>query len=293
MTGSATGQTYHPVYAPAPPEVQSRLVWRLDDTPEVVQKRCADFRKSVTAILDVFKGAGVPIKWVDNARSELESFEDAAAFLEDTARHKLRETGGWSAACQELLCDLERVSAPMVDQDDVAPMCSLDEEELDECLDRFEEDASSSPPTNSLIEAVRRCNSFDLSDYLPVLVEDRQVGWLGNRMQDALAPYLAKGLVCEWVSGQRTNPRGQPTNSRGQATYASGQQQRNPRNRTPELERGRASSTPRGRGPTNRLTNSANSNELQVAIRLVPQATTAAERSAMMAALVQVLLMCC
>ena len=33
-------QTYHPVYAPPPPEVQARLVWRLDDTPEVVEKRC-------------------------------------------------------------------------------------------------------------------------------------------------------------------------------------------------------------------------------------------------------------
>ncbi len=183
-------------------------MWRLDDTPEVVDKRCADFRKSVKAILDVFKGAGIPIKLVDNARSELDSFEDAAAFLEDTARHKLREMGGWSAACQELLCDLERVSAPTADQDDVAPMCSLDEEGLEECIGRLEEAASSSSATNSLVEAVRRCNSFefsdylacrmcslcrvciltrmcslrcnsfDLSDYLPVLVDDRQVGFV-------------------------------------------------------------------------------------------------------------------
>ena len=141
-------------------------MWRLDDTPEVVDKRCADFRKSVKAILDVFKGAGIPIKLVDNARSELDSFEDAAAFLEDTARHKLREMGGWSAACQELLCDLERVSAPTADQDDVAPMCSLDEEGLEECIGRLEEAASSSSATNSLVEAVRRCNSFEFSDDL-------------------------------------------------------------------------------------------------------------------------------
>ena len=48
MTDSATGQTYHPIYAPPPAEVQGRLVWRLDDTPLVVERRCADFRQSVS-----------------------------------------------------------------------------------------------------------------------------------------------------------------------------------------------------------------------------------------------------
>eukprot|EP00802_Teleaulax_amphioxeia_P006950 Tamp_06956.p1 GENE.Tamp_06956~~Tamp_06956.p1 ORF type:complete len:857 (+),score=91.70 Tamp_06956:1-2571(+) len=278
MTDSATGQTYHPVYAPPPPEVQARLVWRLDDTPEVVEKRCKDFRESVDAILKVFKRAGVPVKWVDNARSELETFEEAAEFLEDTARHKLREMGGWSAACNDMLCDLETVSAPLVDQDDVLPMCSLDEEGEGECLDRWEEDSSSSPweedssssPTQgyhdssfatpqfsgvgkgSLLEAARRCNSFDLSDYLPVLVGDLQVGWTASYMLEALAPYLAKGHACECVRLQDPpNPATGKARRHGQDV------------RTSDLETHPA------------------------AIRLVPQEGTVAGRSAVLAAMVQ------
>ena len=107
MTDSATGQTYHPIYAPPPAEVRGRLVWRLDDTPLVVERRCADFRQSVEGICDIFAAAGVPVKTFDNARSELDTFAEVAQFVEDTARHKLRESGGWNAVFQGLIGDLE------------------------------------------------------------------------------------------------------------------------------------------------------------------------------------------
>lgn len=37
MTDTATGQTYHPVYAPPPAEIQDRVVWRVDDVMDVVE----------------------------------------------------------------------------------------------------------------------------------------------------------------------------------------------------------------------------------------------------------------
>ena len=48
--------------------------------------------------------------------------------MEDTARHKLREMGGWGAVCESILCELEQIHAPLEDRDDVAPLCDLTEE---------------------------------------------------------------------------------------------------------------------------------------------------------------------
>ncbi|CAM9461830.1 unnamed protein product, partial [Choristocarpus tenellus] len=41
---SMTGIIYHPKFAPPPPEVRSRLVWRTDDTREVIEKRLKHVR---------------------------------------------------------------------------------------------------------------------------------------------------------------------------------------------------------------------------------------------------------
>lgn len=40
MIDTATGHTYHPRFAPAPSEIRDRLVWRIDDTPEVFASSC-------------------------------------------------------------------------------------------------------------------------------------------------------------------------------------------------------------------------------------------------------------
>jgi hypothetical protein len=40
MIDTATGHTYHPRFAPAPSEIRDRLVWRIDDTPEVFAFPC-------------------------------------------------------------------------------------------------------------------------------------------------------------------------------------------------------------------------------------------------------------
>lgn len=219
MTDSATGQTYHPIYAPPPDEVQPRLVWRLDDTPDVIEKRCRDFRQSVEEICEIFAGAGVPVKTFNNARSELDTFAEVARFVEDTGRHKLREAGGWYAIFQSVLGDLETVELPLADQDDVLPMCDLGAEGEDACLERWKDEwkldvgASDGSEERSVLEVeeryeaevapllrvARRCNSYDASEYVPVLVGDEQVGYASASMMKALDPYLAQGHVCELV----------------------------------------------------------------------------------------------
>ena len=233
MTDSATGQTYHPIYAPAPEEVQARLVWRLDDTPDVIEKRCSDFRESVEAICDIFGSAGVPLKIFDNARSELHTFAEVAQFVEDTARHKLRETGGWNAVFERIIGELKTVELPLVDQDDVLPMCDLGTEGEEACLQRWEEEArpglAAGEPllpesvgerrveevryeeeTSPLLRIARRCNSFDGREFVPVLVGDEQVGCASRGMMKALEPYLAQGHTCELVRLREdgVDPRG-------------------------------------------------------------------------------------
>jgi adenylate kinase family enzyme len=207
MTDSATGQTYHPIYAPPPAEVQARLVWRLDDTPQVIDRRCADFRRSVEDICDIFAAAGVPVKTFDNARSELDTFAEVAQFVEDTARHKLRESGGWNAVLQRLLGDLQTVELPLADQDDVLPLCDLGSEGEDACLLRWEEEeqkeqgeatpasaagghggasgdvgSQGSEQASGFLRIARRCNSYDARDFLAVLVGNQQVARPPSRL---------------------------------------------------------------------------------------------------------------
>lgn len=54
-TDSLTGQTYHPTYAPPPEHIRERLVWRIDDTPTVIERRLKEFELSVEPIVEAFK----------------------------------------------------------------------------------------------------------------------------------------------------------------------------------------------------------------------------------------------
>jgi adenylate kinase len=80
-----TGATYHPKYAPAPEEIHDRLMWRIDDTLETVEHRIAEHVVSIGSIADLFLRAGVPVKFFDNARSELATLAEVAEFLDSVA----------------------------------------------------------------------------------------------------------------------------------------------------------------------------------------------------------------
>ncbi len=91
MTDSATGKIFHPQYAPPPPDISAsgRLEWRSDDTTAGIENRIDNHKRNVGGILDAFSEAGVPVKSVDNARSELETLIEIASFLETLGRSKL------------------------------------------------------------------------------------------------------------------------------------------------------------------------------------------------------------
>jgi len=223
-TDTTTGQTYHPIYAPPPDDVRDRLVWRIDDTTEVLARRIADFRASSEDIVAAFDAYGVPVLRVSNARSELVSFEQIADWLADVAMTKL------SRLSDELLNDLrlqdlragpgagayggaayqsgqliskgqmvgraaEGLAAGVSDdrESDVEVFCDPNEQE-DACLVRY---ADTEPMW--LLAAVQRCNSYDPAEYIPVLVGDEQVGWVNADVLDALMPQLAIGHTCELV----------------------------------------------------------------------------------------------
>jgi len=175
MTDTATGQTYHPTYAPPPAEVGCRLVWRVDDVPEVVERRIKQAEASLDSIARIFSEAGVPVCAFDNARSELETFAEIAAFVEGvaSARGERRDAG----AAEEV---------------DVEALCDADDEE---CVAAY-----APPQTPALLYAVARCNEYDAADFLPVLVGGEQVGWVSREMHAHLTPYLAQGRACELVT---------------------------------------------------------------------------------------------
>eukprot|EP00293_Proteomonas_sulcata_P007039 CAMPEP_0184300134 /NCGR_PEP_ID=MMETSP1049-20130417/10612_1 /TAXON_ID=77928 /ORGANISM="Proteomonas sulcata, Strain CCMP704" /LENGTH=525 /DNA_ID=CAMNT_0026610777 /DNA_START=29 /DNA_END=1606 /DNA_ORIENTATION=+ len=203
MTDSATGQIFHPTYAPPPEQVQPRLVWRLDDTPEAISTRIKDYKTSVESILKELSERDIPIRTFDNARSELETFQEIADFVEDIGREKLEKMGG-KAALHRML-ESESATAPPPDEaTDVEVICDPDDE-TGACMIRWEEEKESLATEEDMKEdvlgglqaAVRRCNIYDPQDFVPVLVERSQVGFVSKVFLDELLPHSALGRACD------------------------------------------------------------------------------------------------
>ena len=226
---STTGQTYHPTYAPAPQEVMENLIWRMDDTTDVLERRIREHREGCDSIVDVFACSGVPLGRFDNARSELETFDEIFNFLQGVAMAKLRskseallverrmvdaaagvgfgafggpgyQSGGLVTSVS-MLREAAEILQPGVSDErdqDVEVYCDPDEEE-GMCVLRYNDEVKGSETENSLLDAVRRCNEYNEADFLPVLVGDEQVGWCNEVVLDALATQLAVGISCELV----------------------------------------------------------------------------------------------
>ncbi|KAL1528216.1 hypothetical protein AB1Y20_009575 [Prymnesium parvum] len=230
-TDSLTGQTYHPTYAPPPDELRGRLVWRVDDTQEVVERRLAEHEAAVRAVRAEFDAAGVPLRAFDNARSELHTFDEVVAFVEELGMLKLaaqrdailarwlREDAdvSWGVGssafegygsfggpqlqdgllnrAEALVAAAANLEAKVSDEReaDVEAFCEMDEEE-GACLVRYEEEAAESC---GLLLAVRRCNEYDPAKYRPVVVDEAVVGWVSEEMVEHLAPQVALGTSCE------------------------------------------------------------------------------------------------
>ncbi len=176
MHDAATGQVYHPRYHPPPKDVTPRLVWRVDDTASVVQARISEFEKRRDAVLRVFDEVGsVPLARFDNARPEVETFEEIGDFIRHVALLKLERMGGEGA--------LALLRSEGDDEDEDVTTIGADE-----C-----------GPDDGLLRAVRRCNRYRPTDYFPVLVEDLEVGWVSADLLRSLEPHLAAGSACELV----------------------------------------------------------------------------------------------
>lgn len=203
MTDAATGCTYHPEYAPPPEEVLDRLVWRVDDTPAVIDARIEEYKARIEPIIATFADAGVPYHLFDNARSELATFDEVARDVERSATEKLSALGGRDAFREATFGPAVQATAKFgvvgatKSESDVQPICDLNEAE-EECLVRWEE-AEKNDPVDPLVKAVHRCNDYDPSRYVPVLVGSEQVGWASNELVEQLAPQLARGRTCALV----------------------------------------------------------------------------------------------
>jgi hypothetical protein len=235
---STTGQTYHPVYAPPPEGLHERLVWRVDDTPEVLSRRLAEHRHSCADIVRTFEGARVPFRRIDTARSELDCFREVATFLEGVALGKVSQyrdylvrqrrledaAEGWGEEGARVLYRgyggrrLQEGSLPTsadtwqeamaalaggvsdFREGDVEALCEPGEEE-GTCIVRYYEEAATreSDVVGTLLAAVRRCNEYVPGAFVPVVAAGEQVGWVDAATREALAPQLAAGYACRYV----------------------------------------------------------------------------------------------
>ncbi|KAG5190944.1 adenylate kinase family protein [Tribonema minus] len=148
MQDSATGTIYHPKFNPPPPDAVHRLVWRTDDTPEVIESRLRQHHATMQRTLAEFKG--VPTAQIDSARSDLDTFADVCDFVEAVAARKLEALGeeGLRRVSTEVDSRLKDV--------EVAP------------------EEGEGPDAGTLVAAVRRCNRHDIRHYLPVYMGDSQ-----------------------------------------------------------------------------------------------------------------------
>jgi len=213
---STTGHTYHPIYAPPPQEVHERLTWRVDDCTDTLERRIAKHRSEAGEIIAAFEAGGVPVQRVDNARSELATFTEIGEFLVQVAMEKVskkrddlereRRRAASDDASDEAAAVVTMAEAAaalqasvLEEEDDVDAICEAGDE-VDECVVRYSEEIEAAQVDSPLLAAVRRCNTFDLAEYMPVVVNDEQVGWASSALVDALAPALAIGAACEIAS---------------------------------------------------------------------------------------------
>jgi len=203
---STTGHTYHPKYAPPPKEVHERLTWRVDDCTDTLDRRITQHNADADEIIAAFEAGGVPVRRVDNARSELATFEEVSDFLVEVSMNKIeskrdelqRDMASDDEASSAVVTLEEAAAvlrAEVPEDEDVVAVCNVDDD-MDECVLRYSEETEAEV-TSPLLAAVQRCNNFDLSDYMPVVVGDDQVGWARGALVDALAPALAIGTACE------------------------------------------------------------------------------------------------
>jgi len=220
-TDSATGDVYHPTYAPAPPEVECRLVWRTDDREEVLRERLAAHEREIAAVLAAF--GDIPCLTFDNARSEVETFAEVCGFIDGVeeaqrgrrlrAARAARRQAAY-AAPRRFLDATARIgggSASQVNkaatggssnEEDVAALCRVDES-LEECEAR-----RGLVQNLGLREVVARCNTYDPARYAPVMVGDRQVGFVS-------APLLYK--LRGWRNAVEVGPNPLPFVRRGRS----------------------------------------------------------------------------
>ena len=180
-TDSATGACYHPKYAPPPPDVEARLVWRTDDTAAVFDERLRDHRARIAGVLAVFHAAGVPVAEFDNARSELETFDAVCDFLDGVEAAGLRRPA-WRPPDAGPIGPTTGGSAY---EEDVDALCLVDETPA-ECDARRAAAGDAPIATGSLLEVARRCNRFDAADYARVYARGCHVGYASAALVDAL-----------------------------------------------------------------------------------------------------------
>jgi len=223
MSDSATGAIYHPVYSPPPEGIEHRLVWRLDDNDDALEKRLADHQRSIDDIMTIFDRATehqIDVKSFDNSRSELETFAEITRFLEEVAEKKAvriateAETkrvdgesyvyldshdAAMAVSKMAKAMELQRREAKdpfMLEaagaDDDVPAMCGLGED-AEACELRLGETWLQNVGTNdALLAAVERCNTYDATEYAPVFVGETQIGFVSKEMLDKLRSFSSE-----------------------------------------------------------------------------------------------------
>jgi len=77
-----TGEIYHLTFKPPPPEIESRLVHRSDDTEEMVRNRLGTYHKHVDAVVGYYKDVMAEIEGdqsMEEVFASIETAIDAAA----------------------------------------------------------------------------------------------------------------------------------------------------------------------------------------------------------------------
>ena len=219
--------------------MRDRLVWRIDDTTEVVEARIKSFLDSESAILAALQRASVPVLRAENARSELATFADVAAFVQTTSMSKLSAVRdrirsdrlrndaaqGWGEAQSQYQAgyggfggpqyqsggmgdgsDMLYAASAMLEPDapderlsDIDPICGDDEGE-EACMIRYDDEVEEAE-VPPLLAAVLRCNQYDPDEYMPVVVATGAEG--GALEQVGWAnPTLLEALAPQLAAGK-------------------------------------------------------------------------------------------
>jgi len=212
---SATGITYHPKFHPAPSGDEAllkRLVWRHDDTPDVLAKKLKTFSESTTSILKKYEEKTISIS---TCKSDVDVFTEISCKIDESVFDNAKSSVTTNHSGSSKLID-RKIESPTLPDSIFKEGKTISEgngADVDDQHNKINV-ASSSLTTSAatvatpkrvgipkkkmtLNDVLNTLNDYNMNDYVKVIVGDDPmniIGYVEHSFLKELIPYNGQAV---------------------------------------------------------------------------------------------------